>query len=440
MGRANARAPRPGYLARLLAPRTAQARGERWPAPLWTLFAPIAGHEPVLDGLRGVSSVAVLVFHCIVWLAASFPEVTAELPQGFVAFWWTTWFGVDTFFVLSGFLIGRILMRRLAQGALGFRAFYARRSFRIFPVYYLVLAASVYDFSRIDAWRVLYRGASHTEIVDGAWANFLYVSNYVFGMGLPNALSWGWSLCVEEHFYLLLPAVLALLWKLLRPHLRLLVLVALVALPTWFRWLEYQQFPDRAVFLWVHPMSHTHADGLALGLVIAYTHVFHRDATQRFFRRLGNFTWILGVLCIAATMRFGGLRTPGYFPVVWQYLVVALGAALLLVNGLYLSNPVSRFLDHKAWIPLARVSYCTYLIQMFVIMWTLGFWPRGPFGSTPLALASFAGFSVFVALASFVAAGAIFLLLERPMMDVGALVAARVMPRPRPADDAAKHR
>ncbi len=399
-----------------------------WPAPLHTLFRQEPGHEPTLDGLRGVSSVFVLVFHCAVWLPAALPDSFRALPPAFLAFWRQTWFGVDAFFVLSGFLIGRILMRRLQKGELGFLSFYIRRSFRIFPIYYLVLAASVFWFARIESWGMLFGKRSGQETLDGSWANFLYISNYMYGMGFPNAMTWGWSLCVEEHFYLLLPAALVLLWRFTRGAMRPLLMFAALAVPTASRWYEWAHQPGISVFQWIHPRSHTHADGLVMGLLIAYSYVFHRERTTAWLARLGNGTWILGVAGIGSAMMWGGLRTPGYFPVVWQYFVVALGAALLLMNGIYLDNVFTRFISHRAWVPLARVSYCTYLIQMFVIYWVFGWWPNQPHGTLG-ALGMFWAYSLVVILASTLLAGTTYLLVERPLLDLGARLAARYPPR-----------
>lgn len=429
MSRKPARAPRgernrPTHKGSRATPRPAWS----WPAPIHTLFRQEPGHESALDGLRGISSLFVLMFHCAVWLPAALPDSFRALPQAFLLFWRQTWFGVDAFFVLSGFLIGRILMRRLQKGSLGFLSFYLRRSFRIFPIYYLVLTVSVFAFARIEEWGLLFGRRTWQETLDGSWANFLYVSNYVRGMGFPNAMTWSWSLCVEEHFYLLLPAALVLLWRFTRGAVRPLLLFAALAVPTASRWVEWSRQPDMSVFMWIHPRSHTHGDGLVMGVLIAYAYVFHREQATAWLARLGNLTWILGVACIASAMMWGGLRTPGFFPVVWQYFVVALGAALLVLNVVFLDNAGTRFLSHRVWTPLARVSYCTYLIQMFVIYWVFAWWPSQSHG-TAGALGMFCAYSLVVILVSSLVAGLTYLLVERPLLDQGARLAARFPPR-----------
>lgn len=371
------------------------------------------------------------MFHCVVWLPAALPGYRV-LPASLLGFWNQGWWGVDVFFVLSGFLIGRILFRRLQGGALGFLSFYLRRAFRIFPIYYLVLIASVYWFVQIEPWRILYRTSSVEVIQSGAWANFLYISNYLYGMELPNAMTWGWSLCVEEHFYLVLPAALALAFRFLKGRARALVFVPFTILPLLFRWRFHQLHPGESGFLWLHPLSHTHGEGLAIGVLIAYAYVFHQNTLRRWIRHLGPLTWILGVGGIAAAMTFGGLRSPSSFAVVWQYFVVAVGSAFLLLNGIYLDNVFTRFLSWRVWTPFARVSYCTYLIQMYVIYLVLGWWPAHGALSPGSATLGFYGFGLAVLCVASLIASATYLLIERPLLDHGATVAAKYAPQPKP--------
>ncbi len=125
------------------------------------------------------------------------------------------WSGVDLFFVLSGFLITGILYD--AKGSAHyFRNFYARRTLRIFPLYY----AFVFFTLRISPW--LWPDTELAEMGRAAMANrseawyWLYLSNVLFafeeGFGHPN-LAVTWSLAIEEQFYLVWPLLVALLGR-----------------------------------------------------------------------------------------------------------------------------------------------------------------------------------------------------------------------------------
>jgi len=417
----------PGAAASLRAARTGRASREN-ADPRQSAWAALTehqpGHEPHLDGMRGIGCAIVVFCHCALWLPPMLRESYQALPPWLTRFILSLWFGLDVFFVLSGFLIGRILLTQLKRGGLSFRAFYVRRFFRVFPVYYLVLTASAFGLSHIQEWRVLYGGVPWQESVARSWANYLYVSNYVYGMQFPNPLSWGWSLCVEEHFYLATPLMLGVLFRLAKGHGRWLFLAALGCVPMLFRWAAYARSPGAIPFTWVHPMTHTHADGLIFGVLVAYVSVFHRERAAAFIARLGSLTWILGLACYAAVMIWGGLWRSGAFPVIGQFFVVSIGSSLLIMNGLFLDNRVTRFLGWRGWVPFARASYGQYLTHLFVVFWALGWWPRGAY-STPAAIASVLAFCLVVLFFAASLGATLYLLVERPFLELGGTLARR---------------
>jgi len=160
---------------------------------------------PTLDGLRGIAILLVTLFHYEV----------REWPwrAGFAAPLWTVvregWLGVDLFFVLSGFLITGILVdTKSNQGY--FRNFYARRTLRIFPLYFAYLAAVFLILPvlpRIAAWQ------AETPFDTQLWF-WSYLCNLVISLrgwgASPQLVSDTWSLAVEEQFYLIWPAVVLL--------------------------------------------------------------------------------------------------------------------------------------------------------------------------------------------------------------------------------------
>jgi peptidoglycan/LPS O-acetylase OafA/YrhL len=156
---------------------------------------------PQLDGLRAMAVTFVMAFHFL-------PGVDRFAPLGSI--------GVRLFFVLSGFLITRILLRSHGR-PIGdsLRRFYIRRSLRIFPVFYLVLAiAALINIGPVRStlgWHVTY--LTNVYLFDrGAW---------------HGSISHLWSLAVEEQFYLVWPfLVLSMTERRLAPVIALMVLAA----------------------------------------------------------------------------------------------------------------------------------------------------------------------------------------------------------------------
>jgi peptidoglycan/LPS O-acetylase OafA/YrhL len=157
-----------------------------------------AARIPGLDFLRLAAVFVVVGYH-----ANLNPENGLEWLNGNV--------GVEIFFVLSGFLITRILLdEHAAHGRLDLMAFYQRRFARLMPIFYvyvLLCVLAMYARDRALPWGVV-------------WSSLLYVINYYQGLNDAPAhvLSHCWSLAVEEQFYLLWPLILA--WA-LRPERRL---------------------------------------------------------------------------------------------------------------------------------------------------------------------------------------------------------------------------
>lgn len=147
-------------------------------------------HYPELDGLRGIAIGLILLFHSryIVNPQHTFEIIHYNLVSN-------GWFGVDLFFVISGFLITRILINS-AHSDQYYRKFYIRRALRIFPVYYavlvVVLAYNLFSMSGVQA------------------SYWFYLQNYLRLIGsVPiHYLDHLWSLAVEEQFYLMWPATM----------------------------------------------------------------------------------------------------------------------------------------------------------------------------------------------------------------------------------------
>lgn len=146
------------------------------------------GHRPALDGLRGVAVLLVLLWH-------------AQLPLGHGG----GWLGVTAFFVLSGFLITRLLLEEhRATGRIGITAFYGRRVRRLAPA--LLAVILVVSVARLSV------GASAETVAAQAAVVLAYLSNWaIIGSADLGGYGHAWTLAIEEQFYLVWPAVVALL-------------------------------------------------------------------------------------------------------------------------------------------------------------------------------------------------------------------------------------
>jgi len=386
-----------------------------------SLFAPPRNQFAALNGLRGVGAWLVVLMHVAVFTGV-LPLLTkskSELSPFLIAIN-GFWVGLDLFFVLSGFLIGRILISNLVKrGELGFRSYFIRRWFRIFPPYYLVLTLALFWYTRaeVGAMTFFMHGLDWEAVRASAWANYLYVSNYAVPVGHPNVMAWAWSLCVEEQFYLLFPLVLLLCFRVRSERGRAWLLFAGIVVPIVGRWIQFALDPDIVLMQGFYYHTHNRIDEIFVGVLIAYGFVVWHAGLKRWCERLSHGVWILGLGMILSVWIFGGLQVQGLFAVVFQFQLMALGSGFLILNGLFLDNAVTRFFARPFWYPFARISYGTYLLHPYVLFWLVGNYSQ--FADPPaMNTLEFLGFFVVVMLVTQVFAALSFLIVEQPMLNV----------------------
>jgi len=276
-------------------------------------------YRPDIDGLRAVAVLAVVVYHA--WPHA--------LPGGFV--------GVDVFFVISGYLITRIL---LVPGV-SFADFYRRRIRRIFPALLIVLASTLAigaTFLPPDNFRNL---LGHT-IGGGLFvANFVAYHDvgYFNGAAELKPLVHLWSLGVEEQFYLLWPVVV---WIAVRKGVltRACVVGALLSFAA-FAWLS-EANPRAAFYLSPSRFWELLAGALLVGVAVP--------------ARWSTVASTAGLGLIAASAAFIASETE--FPGV-LLLVPTLGAALVIAAPG--AHPVGRLLSSRGAVAIGLISYPLYL-------------------------------------------------------------------------------
>ncbi|NTS31286.1 acyltransferase [Phyllobacterium sp. BT25] len=154
-------------------------------------------YRPEIDGLRAVAVGIVVIFH-------AFP---GALPGGFV--------GVDIFFVISGFLITGIIVKSLESGTFSLSAFYGRRVRRIYPALCLVLAATAIASLAVLSTAQLQMLGRHGVAAALFIPNliFWHEAGYFDAASETKPLLHLWSLGIEEQFYILWPALVALIFR-----------------------------------------------------------------------------------------------------------------------------------------------------------------------------------------------------------------------------------
>jgi peptidoglycan/LPS O-acetylase OafA/YrhL len=253
-------------------------------------------HYPELDGLRALAIIAVIGLHTGAYLTPD--ELAAVGPVGRAIhqlFTHGAW-GVDLFFVLSGYLITGILLNSRGQKHY-FRNFYARRTLRIFPLYYgtllAVLVVLPLVLGRVPA---MISEAYHQQA--WLWTYTANIEGAMRGGGpLGNFLHF-WTLAIEEQFYLVWPLVIFLTpprW-LLRTTIVGILAVNLARL----LFIAMQYSPSRgwdgfAVYNWLSSFTLFRADSLLIGGVLA---VLHTDGALKAWRRVftGGFILVSGAI------------------------------------------------------------------------------------------------------------------------------------------------
>ncbi|HEX5199153.1 MAG TPA: acyltransferase family protein [Actinoplanes sp.] len=306
------------------------------------------GYSPALDGIRALAVTAVVLFHAGV----------GGLSGGFL--------GVDTFFVLSGFLITSLLLRERARsGRIRLRRFWVRRARRLLPALLTVLAATV-----IAGHYLLDEGDLGLLRTD-AYAALAYVANwrmifrgtgYVAATATPSPLQHTWSLGIEEQFYLLWPLLVAglLAWLAARRALATLLWLCVggtVLSEALCAWLFRPESLGRAYY-----GTDTRAQALLIGAGLAA--LLTGPAPAWLSRAFGRSR--LGVLAGAALAVTFWLWHAAGDQAAWMYhgglTLAALATAVVIAHViLQPAAPIARALALPPLVWLGRISYGVYL-------------------------------------------------------------------------------
>ena len=260
-------------------------------------------HVNSLDGFRGLAFLLVFFRHYTLT-----SHMTSNLARKSMAVGQGGWVGVDLFFALSGFLITRILINSVGQKDY-YRNFYARRSLRIFPLYYGVFLV----LFLATPWLYLQWHRGHLAFLFylGNFAIALHSS--LAGVAPDVTLLHLWSLSVEEQFYLIWPFVIAFV---LRRRSLLFLCAGLSLCSLMIRVVLLLVLPHNSAFEWSYLSLPTHVDGLLYGAIAAILLQSRSvEACQTGARRLSIVAGLLlGVIYITSGFDFHSVAmdTIGY--------------------------------------------------------------------------------------------------------------------------------
>jgi peptidoglycan/LPS O-acetylase OafA/YrhL len=287
---------------------------------------------PSLDGWRGMSVLLVVLGHQISLSRKHFgynPKILNLLEFHH--------YGVQVFFVISGFIITRLLIREAGeQGTISLRDFYVRRVFRILPAYYFFLI-TIFIITRMD----IPCDTKDQHLVKA----FLFLSNFKF-WGVTWPVGHTWSLAVEEQFYLLWPITF------MRSNLKVVPFIFVCAAPL-FRIIGHL-YPD-TIF---HLSFIVNADAIFWGALFA---IYIDKPAFAQFMKYGK--WILGFTCALILIERFSIKGVSFITVPFLKTFFSLSIIILIYYSLNSASVLYRFFNNRVLVFIGVISYSIYLWQ-----------------------------------------------------------------------------
>lgn len=313
-----------------------------------------SGRIPALDGLRGIAILLVLLWHGVFQIQTNSRVMTRLLSWGSLS-----WSGVDLFFVLSGFLIGGILLDA-KDSSRYFRTFYVRRAYRILPLYAVLLLAQA--VSRLS---FLPRSIAQFSPDPVPFWSYVTFSQNIWMAAIAGfgslVMTATWSLAIEEQFYLTVPILIR---KLSRSILTKTLLVVILAAPA-LRTFLYFSFRHGGFASYV--LMPCRADDLCLGVLAAIItrnqELWRRVVASRraFYALSATLTLPLGYFCWRQYGPYSGpMVTVGYS-------LLGLFYTSCLLVALTADGKIRRTLCDPRLMKLGTLAYCTYLLHLPLI-------------------------------------------------------------------------
>jgi peptidoglycan/LPS O-acetylase OafA/YrhL len=315
-------------------------------------LATLANTFPALHGIRVLAILSVLQVHVTVVLV---DERLLNRPWAAASL--MVFFGMDMFFILSGFLIGSLLLHMRESGReLRLGKFWVRRASRTFPLYYVCL---------FGYYALL---PPNPKRAASLFYEAFYLNNYSPWLR-DSVMPWGWSLCVEEHFYLVVPLLVTALMRLRSNRGRLLALGAfwasnlvvrlgvVAATPVWDDGLAMEK---------LFAPTHARYDILIAGIFVAYVHDEMGDDMNRLMARPA-------VRALCGAVSFGCLAIlmtpdPIHSPWMWRALSWGTITSVMYVPLLFLlltgKGGIYTVLGSRLFLWIGTLGYAMYLVHI----------------------------------------------------------------------------
>jgi len=295
-------------------------------------------YRPEIDGLRTIAVIPVILFHLgVSWINGGY-------------------FGVDVFFVISGFLISSIILKNIYSNTFSFKDFWLRRVRRIVPALLIMVISTL-----IGAYFLAFKLNLPSYGSDGLSAIFSYANfamrakgNYLGSTAESSPFLHCWSLSVEEQFYLLYPLLIFLLYKIKVSISKSLVIITVLS---FFAFMAASIYFPRTGF-YILP---TRAWELAAGGLLSYFSLHY--PLSRMEQERYKFVPVFGLVLILISFFFpittNGIGIMAVFPVM---------GSVLIIKYVMPGQMAGKILAHPAMVVVGKISYSLYLWHWPIIV------------------------------------------------------------------------
>lgn len=306
-----------------------------------------------LDVARSIAILSVVISHSIA-LIPTFPQEWRPYARYIFGF-----LGVELFFVLSGFLIGTILIKSFVEqsdfGCSDLFYFWKRRWFRTLPNYFLFLII----YYAIAVWK-------HKESGDWTYLFFLQNSSHP----ASDFYDVSWSLCIEEWFYISFPILLYALNKILGTSKQNKIFISILFFIIGGFLLRYFHVMNSYITIdWdedVRKVLLMRFDAIPYGVLAAYIFYFYKDTVMKYIPHAKAFFWV--ILCFYFLLLYYFISEAN-FPHAWTcyiFPIVDIGFLFFIIAYYKSSNIENKLTQSIKW--TSTLSYSMYLIHPLLIL------------------------------------------------------------------------